>query len=499
MAGSDLALPQGYELQEYRIESTLGVGGFGLTYLATDTNLNVKIALKEYLPGDLARRDADRSIAPKSEDAVETFKWGLERFLDESRTLASFKHPNIVRVMRFFQANKTAYMVMEFVSGDQLSDWVKARRPVDEASLRGMLLPLLDGLGVVHASGFLHRDIKPGNIFMRGDGSPVLLDFGSARATGGELTAIVTPGYAPLEQYHTTGHQGPWSDIYALGGVLYWLVTGNKPVDAAARIRTDPMPPAAQVGDRNRYSEALLTSIDWMLMPSEDQRPQNVDEIKAVLQGNQEATKRVSEITQRLSQATQRVDTTASSQPVTASAGGLTGVTLDREVLKRIEVELTKHLGPIAPVAVRSAAKKSLSISQLVEMVARDIDDDVVRTQFIKRFANSDTSRPVPQPSQPSRPAGQTGQTGQTRQTGQTGQTGQTQVATMLAVQRFDAAIISTAEAALSKHLGPLARIVVKRAAMKARDESELYLLIADEIEDKDERKAFIRKAVANK
>ena len=480
MAGSDLALPQGYELQEYRIESTLGVGGFGLTYLATDTNLNVKIALKEYLPGDLAVRAMDNSISPKSDDAVETFKWGLERFLDESRTLASFKHPNIVRVMRFFQANKTAYMVMEFVAGLPLSDWVKSRRPVDEASARGMLLPLLDGLGVVHDSGFLHRDIKPGNIFMRDDGSPVLLDFGSARATGGELTAIVTPGYAPLEQYHTTGRQGPWSDIYALGGVLYWLVTGSKPVDAAARIRNDPMTPAIHAGDRNRYSDALLASIDWMLIPDETQRPQSVSEIKMALQGNQQATKLVSEITQRVAQATTRVNTSGAPQSPTQLAGGLTGVVLDREVLKRIEVELTKHLGPIAPVAVRAAAKKALSIAQLVEMVAGDIDDESVRTLFLKRFANADTSAPV------SRPASSRPNT-------------TSQVPTMLAEQRFNVAVISKAEAALSRHLGPLARVVVKRAAMKARDESELYLLIADEIEDKDERKTFIRKAMANK
>ena len=484
MAGSEFALPQGYELQEYRIESTLGVGGFGLTYLATDTNLNVKIALKEYLPGDLAQRAADQSISPKSNDAVETFKWGLERFLDESRTLASFKHPNIVRVMRFFQANKTAYMVMEFVAGLPLSDWVKSRRPVDEAAARGMLLPLLDGLGVVHGSGFLHRDVKPGNIFMREDGSPVLLDFGSARATGGELTAIVTPGYAPLEQYHTTGNQGPWSDIYALGGVLYWLVTGSKPVDAAARIRNDPMTPAIKAGDRNRYSDALLTSIDWMLIPAEDQRPQSVAEILAVLQDNSQAKERVAEITQRLDQVTTQVRTASappsntSPQSATELFGGMTGVVLDREVLKKIEVELTKHIGPIAPVMMRSAAKKALSITQLLGIVAKEIEDDAARALFVRRFANADTSSPVSQPSRPS---------------------GQTQIATTLAAQRFDTATLSKAEAALSQYLGPLARVVVKRAAMKARDESELYLLIADEIEDKAERKIFIRKAMAPK
>ncbi len=167
MAADQLALPPGYAINEYRIESTLGVGGFGLTYLATDANLNLRVAIKEYLPGDLAQRNADQSVQSRPGSDEETFRWGLERFLDESRTLASFRHPNIVRVMRFFQANSTAYMVMEFVDGDSLSDWVKARRPLDEAGVRQVLLPLLDGLEVVHQSGFLHRDIKRCIMFLR--------------------------------------------------------------------------------------------------------------------------------------------------------------------------------------------------------------------------------------------------------------------------------------------------------------------------------------------
>src|SRR5262245_53487146 len=126
------ALPAGSALQEYRIEKLLGVGGFGLTYLATDSNLHLKVALKEYLPGDLASRGPDQSIRPLSESTAETFGWGKQRFLDESRTLASFRHPNIVRVMRFFEANGSAYMVMEFVEGAPLGEWIKARRPVSE-------------------------------------------------------------------------------------------------------------------------------------------------------------------------------------------------------------------------------------------------------------------------------------------------------------------------------------------------------------------------------
>ncbi len=217
------ALPRGYALHEYHIESVLGAGGFGLTYLATDANLNLKVALKEYLPGDFAARAEDSTVQPKPGDAAESFQWGLQRFMDEAKTLASFRHPNIVRVMRFFEANKTGYMVMEFVEGKPLPEWIGPRRPLPQQSLQALAGPLLDGLAVIHKSGFLHRDIKPANIFMRDDGSPVLLDFGSARELKGgnqELTAVVSPGYAPLEQYHAHGKQGPWSDLYAFGGVM---------------------------------------------------------------------------------------------------------------------------------------------------------------------------------------------------------------------------------------------------------------------------------------
>ncbi len=493
MATDELALPPGYALNEYRIESTLGVGGFGLTYLATDANLNLRVALKEYLPGDLAQRNEDSSVRPRSTEATDTFKWGLDRFLDESRTLASFRHPNIVRVMRFFQANSTAYMVMEFVDGRSLQDWARAIRPVSEAALRDMLLPLLDGLEVVHKGGFLHRDIKPGNIFMRDDGSPVLLDFGSARMASAksELTAIVTPGYAPLEQYHSQGRQGPWSDIYALGGVLYWLVTGHRPVEAAARVRNDPMPPAVQAGDRGRYSADLLTAIDWMLAPDETRRPQSVSEIKAALKSTEPASdlsnpidpsrtgafEAPSSMAAATTAGATAVTPNAPSQPTSLPAGML----LDRDAVKKMESELVKHIGPIAAVVIRRAAPAAASIAALARAVAAEIDDESARTAFVKRYAGDTAERSVPAP-QPSAPTGNP-----------------TNVATLLAAQRFDLGALEKAEKALAQHLGPLARVVVKRAAMKARDLSELYLLIADEIEDRNERKAFIRKAIANK
>jgi len=355
------ALPAGYALHEYRIEKVLGVGGFGLTYLALDANLNLKVALKEYLPADVALRGPDQSIGPRSADTAETFGWGKQRFLDESRTVASLRHPNIVRVMRFFEANGTAYMVMEFVEGAPLGDWIAPRRPLAEAQAAALIGPLLDGLEVVHRAGYLHRDIKPGNIYVRDDGAPVLLDFGSARQKSSELTAVVSPGYAPFEQYHTHGKQGPWSDLYALGGVLYWMVTGSMPLEAPARIRADTMAPAVQAGDRSRFRAEFLAAIDWALSPFEDQRPQSVAEWRDALL----AGKPVEVKTQKIQKA---------SPP-----------RLPPEVLKRAEERLAEYIGPVAPVMVKRAAAKARDEAELYLLLADEIEDKDEKKAFVRK------------------------------------------------------------------------------------------------------------------
>jgi hypothetical protein len=457
------ALATGTALQEYRIESLLGSGGFGLTYLATDQNLNLKVALKEYLPAELAVRGDDSAIEPRSKEVADTFGWGLRRFLDESRTLASFRHPNIVRVMRFFEANRTAYMVMEFVEGAPLADWIKARRPLPQAQVLALALPLLDGLAVVHDGGYLHRDIKPGNIFIRADGGPVLLDFGSARQTmkDTELTAVVSPGWAPFEQYHSHGKQGPWSDLYALGGVLYWIVTGEKPVEAAARVRDDPMKGASQAAPAGAYHPDFLLAIDWALQTDETRRPQSAKEWRAALADPGTVPERTVPVG--------RAPAAPAKEPTPVSMP--TGAEFDREALKKVEAELAQHLGPIAGVVVKKAAKTSMTLAALAEAVAGEIADPKAKAAFLKRFSGKDTT-------QPSQPVPATG-------------------LTQMAASRFDAQILQTAEKRLSEYIGAVAKVVVKRAAAKARDEGELYLLIADEIADRDERKAFIRKAIS--
>jgi len=175
------ALQMGSMLLEYRLVSVLGAGGFGMTYLGWDTNLEKHVAIKEYLPTDLAVRALDGSVVPITTEFKFNYQWGLERFILEARTLAKFSHPHIVRVMRFFEAHGTGYMVMDYEKGQSLNQILKSDRPPDEARLKGILMPLLDGLQAVHAAGFLHRDIKPANIFVRENGSPVLIDFGLAR------------------------------------------------------------------------------------------------------------------------------------------------------------------------------------------------------------------------------------------------------------------------------------------------------------------------------
>ena len=273
------ALPPGHRLGEYCIDRYLGSGGFGITYLATDENLNLQVAIKEYLPSDLAMRDADNSVVVKTAQDEDDFEWGRERFLDEARSLARFNHPNIVRVQRFLEAHGTSYIVMDYVEGEPLSDVLARKGAISEAEIHQLVLPLANGLADIHEAGLLHRDIKPSNIIIRDDSTPVLIDFGSARQAVGmksrSMTSVVTPGYAPLEQYAGKSRQGPATDIYAFGAVLYRCVTGKTPDDATERAIEDVLTPAAQaaVGD---YSAVLLTAIDAAMALRMEGRPDSI-------------------------------------------------------------------------------------------------------------------------------------------------------------------------------------------------------------------------------
>jgi serine/threonine protein kinase len=292
------ALSSQYRLHWYALERVLGQGGFGITYLARDTNLDQAVAIKEYLPVDVATRRADATVRPRSDDQAERYRWGLDRFIQEARTLARFDHPNIVRVLSVFEQNGTAYMVMRFEEGENFGALLERKRTIVEKDLMRVLLPVLDGLELVHNAGFIHRDIKPDNIHIRADGSPVLLDFGSARHSLGHartVTILVAPGYAPFEQYYSSGEdQGPWTDIYSLGATCYRAVSGAAPMDAIARSKgilgstRELLVPACAVG-AGRYSERLLKAIDHALAFGEKDRPATIAQWRKELAGGSAA------------------------------------------------------------------------------------------------------------------------------------------------------------------------------------------------------------------
>lgn len=281
------SLNPGHPLHWYVIKKILGQGGFGITYLAEDTNLSQLVAIKEYLPIDMAVRGEDDSVYPVSGEHGEQFSWGLQRFISEARTLAQFKHPHIVRVLTVFEANNTAYMVMEYENGKGLHELLKEQKTLPEKQTLGILLPILDGLKAIHETGFIHRDIKPANIYLREDGSPVLLDFGSARQALGEkthtLTSMVSPGFAPFEQYVAkSDKQGPWTDIYALGATLFRCAVGRSPAEAMDRSEAllhtnrDSYVSAAEISPQG-YSRAFLSAIDHALEFKGENRPQTVE------------------------------------------------------------------------------------------------------------------------------------------------------------------------------------------------------------------------------
>lgn len=292
-------LPEGFSLHWYTIKSVLGQGGSGVTYLAHDNNLDSLVAIKEYFPVDYSYREEGLSVRATETRSNDMYQWGLDRFIKEARVLARFKHPNIVRVFSVFEQNNTAYMVMEYEHGKPLARFFKENVKPTQVELLNIFIPILDGLHLVHSEHFIHRDIKPSNIYIRNDGSPVLIDFGAARrvkdlAATQQLTSIVTYGYAPFEQYNEGDEkQGPWSDIYALGACLYVAVVGSPPVEAMARGASmlskgiDPYRPVS-VHATEHYSGSFLRAIDHALMFYAEDRPQSVTEWMDMLTGRVE-------------------------------------------------------------------------------------------------------------------------------------------------------------------------------------------------------------------
>ena len=296
MQGQYHTLREGTTLNQYRIVRILGSGGFGITYLAEDIQLGMQVVIKEYFPNEFAIRKHDSTIIAKTSSA-EIYGKGLQRFKEEAKTLAQFNHPSIVKILSYFEANNTAYFVMEYEDGVDLSIHLKQQgHGIVQEEILGMMMPILEGLKEVHRYNYLHRDIKPGNILLRNNKSPVLIDFGASKRAIGEVsksvTSMLTEGYAPLEQYSTdVAQQGPYTDLYAVGAVIYRMITGKVPPSAQTRSYAvlsgdaDPYKPLSAM-KLSAYDSGFLKSVDKVLKIKAKERPQSVQEFQNEITGN---------------------------------------------------------------------------------------------------------------------------------------------------------------------------------------------------------------------
>ena len=284
-AYSTKALPKGTVLREWSLEEVLGVGGFGIVYKGRGIYFNELVAIKEYFPSSISERNEDDTVVPVDSDSEEVHALGLKKFVEEAKLLWNLstptRHPNIVNVRSLFEIHGTAYMVMDFEDGVSLSRMLKKGHRFNEASLLNLVKPIAEGLDRAHRVGVLHRDIKPPNILVNEDGKPVLIDFGSARFESADATSTKvtfhTPPYAAIEQYVKTYDQGPWTDIYALGVVLYECVTGGKPADVLERLHGGE---EARLADGNwpGYSKTFLAAVDAAMTIKPADRPQSIAE-----------------------------------------------------------------------------------------------------------------------------------------------------------------------------------------------------------------------------
>jgi serine/threonine protein kinase len=280
------ALPAGFQLDEYCIERQLSLGGFSIVYLATDPE-GLEVAIKEYLPNSLALR-GDKGIRPiVTAEHVPAFRYGMKCFFEEGRALAKLSHPNVVRVLNFFRANDTVYMVMEYEHGRTLQEFIqKNRAGVTENFIRNVFTKLLNGLREVHSHKLLHLDLKPSNVYLRNDYTPVLIDFGAARQTLAldtpMLKPMYTPGFASPEHYNQRDLLGPWSDIYSIGASMYACLAGAAPQAADSRLEKDILVPAMVRWER-QFSDQLLETIDWCLCLNHLYRPQSVFALQKAL------------------------------------------------------------------------------------------------------------------------------------------------------------------------------------------------------------------------
>ena len=480
MNNRSIALPSGTMVESFEIRRVIGTGGFGVTYLGFDKALERPVAIKEYCPQGIADRDADdTTLVPASPDDSDMFSYGLTRFLDEARTLAKFHHPSIVHVQRFLEANGTGYLIMDFEQGQTLWGILRRQAPLDERAVRALLIPLLEGLRVVHEQSFLHRDIKPANVLVRDKGAPVLLDFGAARLAmeqqSGELTIMLTPGYAPVEQYSSTDQQGAWTDLYALGGTAYHCMIGQAPMAATERIACMHSGQPDEVDARlqsasGRYSTRLLETVQWMMEPIAARRPKNSDQVLHELQDAEAA----------ISTGTR----TATHPRYPATENFDVSPALEQALQNLLE----KHAGQVArkvvPRAVGTAASYDDLVNHLAGYVLNPESEIGFRTsarQLPARVSEAATQVLTDAPAAEWRGP---------RSSSPRNETGHPEPAGAATPLHND--LLATAHTHLAHYVGPIAAVLIEQAAAQATDAAHFHKLLADEIDNPADRSEFL-------
>ena len=455
-------LPPGTQLDSYQIQQVLGIGGFGITYKAIDLSLDCLVAIKEYFPAQLAVRTPNSNrIQPKTRSDTATYDFGLQRFMDEARLLAKFTDPNIVRVRRYIEDNGSAYIIMDYEEGLPLSRYLMRCTTLNETEVKLVFQPILKGLHTVHTMNFLHRDIKPPNIYLRTGGSSVLLDFGAARQAvnehGRDVTNFGTHYYAPYEQFTTTEPQGPWTDFYSVGATLYHCVTGQPPTPSLDRIsaahakRQDPLLPAV-LACEGRYSLDLLACVDWMLQLRATDRPQSSDELLPIFNNTGE-------------------------QSTPATILSKNDVDWNAELIRRAEQHLARYLGPLANVIVRQTLSRVQTVEDLYLALSKHIDTTAAREQFLKAVnANASITSTL---HQRNHAATAPLTTHLTRPNSAVSPSSIDQDTTEKLIQQ------------LAYHIGPMSRLLVRQALEANYDLEQIIDILARELPSEAERERF--------
>jgi serine/threonine protein kinase len=491
MPNHELALPAGTQIDCFEIRTVLGTGGFGITYGAYDSRLERRVAIKEYFPSGLAFRGSNgATLHLAAQNDGDAYEYGLKRFLEEGRVLAKFREPSIVRVTQFLEANGTAYLVMDYEDGEALSSHLDRVVTLDETEIRDIVVPILEGLSVVHSKQYLHRDIKPSNIFLRKNGPAVLLDFGAARRALEEqstaMTVMLTPGYAPFEQYSKGDKQGPWSDIYALGATIYHCIVGAAPTPATDRLTSiydddpDPVAHALRI-IAPRCSPLFIKTIEWMLKPHAKDRPRDAQAVLNVLRPVPEMPSKKSKHDARTIMAT---DTDldillpeGAAETVFMPRGTGPRFACSADMVAALEKVLEEFVGALARRVVAPAVNKATSFDELVSFLAGFILTDGAQARFtdkVNLLRESEREGVLPSVSN--------------------GERRRIEAAPQEPLLDLDVSELKTAEQNLAHYIGPIARIIVKRAHAECASRDAFYDRLAEELTDPAEHDEFLSK-----